>query len=115
MFALSKFRGNPSDQPKTFSRQSSLGRLPIPELEDTFTRYINSLEPILLQAEEFGTLEARQSAVNELQKRRTWAKEAVKEGTLIRKLQQRLIGEWACFGEEGRGIYFFTKSPLYFM
>lgn len=93
MFALSKFRGNPAEQPKTFSRQSELHRLPIPKLEDTFERYIKSLEPILLQAEEFGELENRQSASSELQKRKTWAREATKEGTLVQKLQQRLIGE----------------------
>ncbi|UZJ54007.1 hypothetical protein CBS101457_003327 [Exobasidium rhododendri] len=91
MFALSKYRGNLADQPKTFSRQSSLKRLPIPALEDTLARYIDSLRPILLQAEEFDTLEARQSASSELEKRKAWAEEAVKEGTLMNKLQQRLI------------------------
>lgn len=93
MFALSKFRGNPADQPKTFSKQSTLPRLPIPALEDTFARYIKSLEPILRQAEEFGTLENRQTAASELQQRQKWAEEAVQEGSLVRKLQQRLIGE----------------------
>jgi carnitine O-acetyltransferase len=93
MFALSKFRGNPADQPKTFSRQRELPRLPIPSLEDTFTRYIASLEPILLQAEEQGKLESRATSASELQKRRTWARDAAKEGTLVQKLQQRLIGE----------------------
>lgn len=97
MFALSKFRGNAADQPKTFSRQHELPRLPIPELEDTFARYIASLEPILLQAEAQGKLDGRQTTSSEIQRRKTWAKEAVQKGTLIRKLQQRLIGRLRLF------------------
>lgn len=98
MFALSKFRGNVADQPKTFSRQHELPRLPIPELEDTFARYIASLEPILLQAQAQGKLDGRETASSEIQRRKTWAKEALQKGTLIRKLQQRLIGKSICFG-----------------
>lgn len=93
MFALTKFRGNEADKPKTFSRQASLPRLPVPSLEDTFARYIKTLEPILLQAEEMGQLPQGQTAQSELDKRRAWAAEAVKDGTLVRRLQERLYGE----------------------
>jgi carnitine O-acetyltransferase len=90
MFALTKFRGNPADQPKTFSRQSSLPKLPIPPLEETFARYLRSLEPIFLQAEELGQLPKGVTAAQELEKRKKWAHDALQQGTLVNKLQQRL-------------------------
>jgi carnitine O-acetyltransferase len=91
MFALTKFRGNAADKPKTFSQQDKLPKLPVPNLQDTFARYINSLEPILLQAEEMGQLPPGQSAQTELSKRQKWAAEALKPGSLVQKLQQRLL------------------------
>lgn len=95
MFALTPFRGAPGAvQPKTFSRQDELPRLPIPQLNDTFERYLTTLEPLLRQAEEFGELDAGKTAAEELDKRRAWAREALKPGSLVNRLQQRLIGEW---------------------
>ncbi|PWN41844.1 acyltransferase ChoActase/COT/CPT [Ceraceosorus guamensis] len=92
MFALTPFRGAPgSAPPKTFSRQGELPRLPVPTLEETFPRYLKSLEPVLRQKEELGQLPSGATAASELQKRAEWAQEAVKEGSLARKLQQRLI------------------------
>ncbi|PWN90766.1 acyltransferase ChoActase/COT/CPT [Acaromyces ingoldii] len=92
MFALTPFRGAPGAvQPKTFSRQGELHRLPIPQLNDTFERYLTTLEPLLRQAEEFGELDAGKTAAEELDKRRAWAREALKPGSLVNRLQQRLI------------------------
>lgn len=92
MFALTKFRGNPADQPKTFSRQDTLPRLPVPPLEQTFRQYLNSLDPIFRQAEELGQLPKGATAKSELEKRAQWARQAVQPGSLVQKLQQRLIG-----------------------
>lgn len=96
MFALTPFRGAPGAvQPKTFSRQQELPRLPIPQLNDTFERYLTTLEPLLRQAEEFGELPGNTTAADELNKRRAWASEALKPGSLVNRLQQRLYGESA--------------------
>lgn len=91
MFALSKFRGNAADQPKTFSRQDALPRLPVPPLAQTFERYLQTLEPILAQAEAMGTLPSGATAQSELDKRRQWAQEAIQPGSLVQRLQQRLV------------------------
>lgn len=91
MFALTPYRGAAgTSQPKTFSRQKGLARLPIPKLDATLERYLKSLEPILLQKEGFGELKGS-SAKDELAKRRKWAEELSEEGGLGWKLQHRLI------------------------
>lgn len=94
MFALTPFRGAPGTAPpKTFSRQGELPRLPVPTLEETLPRYLKSLEPILRQKEELGQLPSGASAESELKKRAEWAQQAIEQGSLARRLQQRLIGE----------------------
>lgn len=92
MFALTPFRGAPGTQPKTFSKQSTLPRLPIPELAATFERYLKSISPILRQKEAQGQLDGS-TAQKELDKRRQWIADFLKEGGLGRTLQQRLVGE----------------------
>ncbi|CAO1613351.1 unnamed protein product [Parajaminaea phylloscopi] len=91
MFALTPYRGAPgTSQPKTFSRQRSLPRLPVPQLDASLDRYLKSIEPILLQKEELGELKGS-SAKGEIAKRKQWIDELVKEGGLGHKLQHRLI------------------------
>ncbi|CAO1632887.1 unnamed protein product [Sympodiomycopsis kandeliae] len=91
MFALTPYRGAAGTQPpKTFSRQRQLPRLPIPPLQATFEKYIKSLEPVFLQKEALGELKGS-TAQQELDKRRQWAQELLKEGGLGDRLQHRLI------------------------
>lgn len=90
MFALKPPDSDGLANAKTFTLQRTLPRLPIPALEETLARYLQSLEPILLQAEEMGQLPEDTSADQELEKRRQWASEALREGTLLRRLQQCL-------------------------
>lgn len=91
MFALTPYRGAPgTSQPKTFSRQRTLPRLPIPDLEATLERYLTSIEPLLLQKEHLGELPGS-SAAKELEKRREWARELTQPGGLGPVLQNRLV------------------------
>jgi carnitine O-acetyltransferase len=46
MFALSSHR---KDQPKTFSNQSKLPRLPVPDLDKSLEGYMKSLMPVIEQ------------------------------------------------------------------
>jgi carnitine O-acetyltransferase len=46
MFAASFYRAN---QPKTFSNQAKLPRLPVPDLETSLEGYLKSLVPVLEQ------------------------------------------------------------------
>lgn len=66
-----------------------LPRLPIPKLEDTVQRYLESLEPLLpLYASRAGR------TVEEVRRMRyKYAEEFLAPGGLGRRLQQRLIGE----------------------
>ncbi|TPX71179.1 hypothetical protein SpCBS45565_g01373 [Spizellomyces sp. 'palustris'] len=63
--------------PRTFSLQSKLARLPIPPLEETAERYLQTLRPVLSQ-EEFAHSEAA-------------VREFIKPGGLGHTLQQRLL------------------------
>nr|XP_018260190.1 carnitine acetyltransferase [Kwoniella dejecticola CBS 10117]OBR82348.1 carnitine acetyltransferase [Kwoniella dejecticola CBS 10117] len=81
MFALSAHR---KEQPKTFSNQSKLPRLPVPDLEKSLEGYLKSLEPILEQTYEGSAL------ANEVEKRKLFAKDFVAPGGLGRVLQERL-------------------------
>ncbi|KAK0520037.1 hypothetical protein OC834_007181 [Tilletia horrida] len=90
MFALTQYRGAPGTQPKTFSRQHELPRLPVPALEQTFKRYLRSLEPILAQKEELGQLPAGATAASELAKREAHIRVFL-SSPLANQLQQRLI------------------------
>ncbi|CAD6904371.1 unnamed protein product [Tilletia laevis] len=90
MFALTPYRGAQGTQPKTFSRQKELPRLPIAPLEQTFSRYLRSLEPILAQKEELGQLGLGATAASELAKRQEHIR-AFLASPLAAQLQQRLI------------------------
>jgi len=94
MFALTPFRSKPGQetQPKTFSRQHELPKLPVPPLEQTLPKYLASLEPILRQKEKMGELKGT-DAKKEMQKRQQWAQELMKPGGIGTKLQNRLVGE----------------------
>ncbi|KAJ3080120.1 hypothetical protein HK102_003282 [Quaeritorhiza haematococci] len=66
-----------SSTPKTFSNQSILPRLPIPNLEETANRYLRSVKP-LLTAEAYAETERK-------------VKDFVRPGGLGEELQKRLI------------------------
>lgn len=76
--------------PTTFELQAQLPRLPVPQLEDTLTRYLRTLEPLLRQKEELGELPAGATAESELAQRRAWADELL-HGGLGAKLNERLV------------------------
>jgi hypothetical protein len=46
MFALTPYRSN---QPRTFSRQGELARLPVPEVRDSLERWLASLRPVVAE------------------------------------------------------------------
>ncbi|GAA6059823.1 hypothetical protein JCM10212_003735 [Sporobolomyces blumeae] len=84
MFALTPYR---AEQPRTFAHTKSLPRLPVPPLAQSLDKYVRSLRPFLLdQAAREG--ENDNWVEQELEKRRTWAKEF--EGGLGKVLQERL-------------------------
>ncbi|WFD37994.1 carnitine O-acetyltransferase [Malassezia japonica] len=62
-----------TDMPKTFGKQATLPRLPVPALSESLDRYLKSLEPILQQKEDFGELPSGATAASELAQRRQWA------------------------------------------
>ena len=90
MFALTQWRGAPGAQPKTFSQQKNMPRLPVPPLEQTFDKYLKSLSPLLRQMEDQGQLKGS-TAQQELTKRKQWVQDFLSEKGLANKLQQRLI------------------------
>ncbi|EPQ31479.1 uncharacterized protein PFL1_00814 [Pseudozyma flocculosa PF-1] len=90
MFALSPWRGAPGKQPKTFSAQNSMPRLPVPPLEQTFDKYVKSISPFLRQQHQRGELSGS-TPEQELEKRKGWVREFLKDGGLGHRLQQRLI------------------------
>ncbi len=100
MLALTKYRAHPSNPsapaPRTLANQARLPRLPVPPLEQTLAKYVRSLEPLVRQLEEQGKLPPGSSAEQELQKRKEWAEELLKEGGLGERLQLRLKGEPFC-------------------
>ncbi|KAK4050126.1 hypothetical protein OIV83_003697 [Microbotryomycetes sp. JL201] len=88
MFALTPYK---RDQPRTLSRQKDLPRLPIPQLDKSLERYIHSLKPFLLQeALERKEKDADAYVNAQLDKRRQYASDFVKQGGLGRLLQERL-------------------------
>ncbi|GAA5969747.1 hypothetical protein JCM11641_008027 [Rhodosporidiobolus odoratus] len=86
MFALTPYR---AQQPKTFSQQKSLPRLPIPTLTASLDKYIQTLKPFLLQ-QALKEGHGDEWVEQELDKRRTWAADFEKDGGLGRLLQERL-------------------------
>lgn len=76
--------------PSTFQLQESLPRLPVPNLEESLTRYLRSLQPILRQKEALGELPAGATAEQELKKRREWANELLSSG-VGQRLNERLV------------------------
>ncbi|WVQ84423.1 hypothetical protein IAT38_006575 [Cryptococcus sp. DSM 104549] len=81
MFAASAYR---KDQPKTFSNQDKLPRLPVPDLEKSLEGYLKSLPPLLEQRYD------KASLPNELEKRKLFVKDFAAPGGLGRALQERL-------------------------
>ncbi|KAL9938881.1 hypothetical protein V8E36_002600 [Tilletia maclaganii] len=90
MIALTSYRGASGTQPKIFSRQHELPRLRVPPLEQTFKRYLKSLEPSLAQKEELGQLPRDATAASELARRKQHIS-AFLASSLSAQLQQRLI------------------------
>ncbi|PWZ00834.1 acyltransferase ChoActase/COT/CPT [Testicularia cyperi] len=90
MFALTPWRGKPGTQPRTFSQQGKMPRLPVPPLEQTFERYVKSVSPFLRQMEEQGKLDGS-TAEKEIAKRKQWAQDFISKEGLGPRLQQRLI------------------------
>ena len=102
MFSSSSYR---QDQPKTFSNQGKLPRLPIPELDKSLEGYLKSLAPVLEQKVGFPVLlkillctaetskYGASSLANEVEKRKLFARDFAAEGGLGRALQERLIGD----------------------
>ncbi|KAI5477128.1 carnitine O-acetyltransferase [Pseudohyphozyma bogoriensis] len=86
MFATSQYR---PDQPKTFSFQPSLPRLPVPALAPTFERYIKSLRPLLLQ-DALTQGKGQEYVEEEIKKREELAKDFLKKDGLGPVLQERL-------------------------
>ncbi|GAA5861326.1 hypothetical protein JCM8547_006092 [Rhodosporidiobolus lusitaniae] len=86
MFALTPYRAT---QPRTFSAQKQLPRLPVPALSASLDKYLKSLRPFLLEQ---ASKEGRESSwvEEELGRRREWATDFEKEGGLGRLLQERL-------------------------
>jgi carnitine O-acetyltransferase len=88
MFATTPYRAS---QPRTFSLQKQLPRLPVPTLSNSLDRYIRSLKPLLLeQARKEG--KAPEWVEQELEKRRSWGRDFEQEGGLGKVLQERLKG-----------------------
>nr|XP_019009266.1 carnitine acetyltransferase [Kwoniella pini CBS 10737]OCF48047.1 carnitine acetyltransferase [Kwoniella pini CBS 10737] len=89
MFALSSYR---KEQPKTFSNQSILPRLPIPDLEKSLEGYVKSLGPILEQTSSciIDKQYEGSALANEVEKRKLFAKDFAAPGGLGRALQERL-------------------------
>ncbi|KPV76238.1 uncharacterized protein RHOBADRAFT_34865 [Rhodotorula graminis WP1] len=86
MFALTPYRAN---QTRTFERQKELPRLPIQTLDASLDKYLRSLRPFLLdQADAEG--HGQDWVDKELDQRRQWAADFVKQGGLGRVLQERL-------------------------
>ncbi|WWC92892.1 uncharacterized protein L201_007854 [Kwoniella dendrophila CBS 6074] len=81
MFALSAYQ---REQVKTFSNQSKLPRLPVPDLEKSLEGYLKSLGPILEQS--YGA----SALPNEIEKRKLFVKDFAAPGGLGRILQERL-------------------------
>lgn len=76
--------GRPEKSAKTFSLQSSLPRLPIPDLEKSLEGYVKSLTPLLEQKYGFDAY------CPELEKRKIFARDFAAKGGLGRTLQERL-------------------------
>ncbi|WVQ95947.1 hypothetical protein IAU59_003046 [Kwoniella sp. CBS 9459] len=81
MFALSTRR---AQQPKTFSNQDKLPKLPVPDIEKSLEGYLKSLGPLLEQTYGASALN------NETEKRKLFAKDFAAPGGLGRVLQERL-------------------------
>ena len=79
-------------QPKTLSFQKSLPRLPVPTLAASLERYVKSLRPILLQRA-LAAGKDEQSVELEVQQRKIWAADFMKQGGLGATLQERLHGQ----------------------
>lgn len=88
MFSLTPYR---LEQPKTFSHQKSLPKLPVPKLDASLERYVQSLLPLLLERAKQGGHD-RTWVDNEMTKRSQVASDFAKVGGVGQRLQARLEG-----------------------
>jgi carnitine O-acetyltransferase len=88
MFAATPYR---KDQPKSLSLQKSLPRLPVPALQSSFDRYIQSLKPLLLQ-QALESNASEDSVSEQVKKRQEWVQDFIRPGGLGKILQERLKG-----------------------
>lgn len=89
MFSLTPHR---SDQPKTFAHAKSLPKLPVPKLDASLERYVQSLKPLLLEAAKQGGHD-RAWVEQQLNNKRQLAKDFAKSGGIGQVLQARLEGQ----------------------
>lgn len=95
MFATTRRR---ADQPKTYSLQPTLPRLPVPDLEKSLEGYLKSLIPVLEQKVSYLDLSkdiadgkyGASGVKKELEKRRLFIRDFTAPGGLGRTLQERL-------------------------
>jgi len=92
MFSLTPYR---SDQPKIFAHAKSLPKLPVPKLDASLERYVQSLKPLLLERAKEGGHD-RSWVEGEMNKRRELASDFAKAGGIGQTLQGRLQGESRC-------------------
>ncbi|RXK39702.1 carnitine acetyltransferase [Tremella mesenterica] len=85
MFALSSISHG---QPKTFSNQDVLPRLPVPGLDQSLQAYLKSLTPLLEQKLTYQYAGA--SLTHEVEKRRVFIRDFAAEDGIGRVLQERL-------------------------
>lgn len=79
-----------SPQSNQVRSQTSMPRLPVPPLEQTTKRYLQSLVPFLLQSAQASD-KPQEHFEREYRLRQTWANELCAEGGLGNRLQDRLI------------------------
>ena len=89
MFSLTPHR---FDQPKTFAHAKSLPKLPVPKLDASLERYVQSLKPLLLERAKEGGHD-RIWVEKEMDRRREVASDFAKAGGIGQRLQARLQGE----------------------
>ena len=75
-------------RPRTMSSHTTLSRLPVPDLHQTLQKYLQSLEPFLLEEE----LRGGPSYAAARRTRETWAEDF--ERGIGRVCQDRLLGEY---------------------
>ena len=88
MFSLTPYR---AEQPRTFVHQKGLPKLPVPKLDASLDRYVQSLKPLVLQRAREGGHD-RGWVDSEMGKHRQIANDFAKAGGIGQTLQSRLQG-----------------------